>query len=118
MIEQEDGEEKALYAKIYDYISRCIGDVSEHDVRDVVEGLDSRGYLVHGIKDESDYQSVKESGIKPLTPEDIQDGEGKGTGTSFWTSGVRVFHSETGFFRLVYLRHHLFSLGACKKFKT
>lgn len=89
-MEKDLKPDEELLRKISAYIGTCIGGVAEEEVFDVIENIDTKGYLVHGIKDETDYGDVKEHGILPLTPEGVHIGGG-GSG-SFWTSGVRVFH--------------------------
>ncbi len=86
-----------LLVRISDFLARSIGGaVTPERVLDVIENLSLRGYLVHGVKDEDDFRRVQVEGISPLTPEGngltTKGDEAHGHG-SFWTSGVRVFHS-------------------------
>jgi len=89
---------ETLPVRISDFVARNIGGgVTSERVQEVIENMTLKGYLVHGVKDEEDYEKVRDEGIAPLTPEGTGVTAGGDVETqkqgSFWTSGVRVFHS-------------------------
>jgi len=58
-------------------------EITPERVKRVIDISNQEGHLFHGIKRYSSLDSIKQSGILPLTPE--------GGPASYWTSGFRVF---------------------------
>lgn len=62
------------------------GTVTPERVKSVIEASNSGLHIAHGVKENKDYESVRQTGIMPRTPE--------GGYASFWTSGARIFMGD------------------------
>jgi hypothetical protein len=61
------------------------GAISKERISGLIEGMNRRHLMLHGVKTSELWEHVKGQGVKPLTPE--------GGNASYWTSGSRAFHN-------------------------
>jgi len=59
------------------------GGISPRRVRRIIDLSNEGKHLIHGVKRDKDFESIKREGILNLTPE--------GGRVSYWTSGLRMF---------------------------
>lgn len=73
-------------------VAEVMGDAAlAEQVRDVIARSNAEGHLLHGIHRDAYVDDVRREGIKTLTPEG-----GNPEGSSYWTSGRRIFGMGTG----------------------
>lgn len=79
-------EAEAKMSKMVDKIYLDLREsIPKERISRLIEMLNRRKIMLHGVKTSELWGQVKENGVRPLTPE--------GGYASYWTSGYRVFHN-------------------------